>query len=262
MDRATDGQGAADPEIVRQAAREAEPDRYLAALLAPRPVRGALIALSALVGEIVRIPEVVSQPMAGLVRLQWWRESLAAAAGGARKGHPILDALAAELACVGEAGALAGLMPLLDGLDDALTDMGDGERPDLARLARAEAAAFTVAARVIAPAVQAPDGLADAAATAYGLARHLAQAMARGVAPERAEGDAQAAVARRALGEARARLVDLPRRARISFLPLAMVEPYLSAFQQQRAPRPEAPDGVLPLTRIVRIWRARLTGRP
>lgn len=261
MDRATEGQGAADPEIVRQAAREAEPDRYLAALLAPRPVRGALIALAALVGEVARIPETVSQPMAGLVRVQWWRDSLTAAQGGAESGHPVLDALAAELRGLGQTDALAGLAPFLDGIDDALTDMGENEGPDALRLARAEAATFTVAMQVIAGAAHASSTLPESAATAYGLARQLARAVSRGTPPDRAEGGAQAAAARRALGEARAHLVDLPRAARISYLPLAMVEPYLRVFERGSAPRHGAPDGVLPLARVVRLWRARLIGR-
>lgn len=258
----TEAGGAADFETVRQTAREAEPDRYLAALLAPRPARGALIALAALVGEVGRIPETVSQPMAGLVRVQWWRDSLAAAGGGTRTGHPTLDVLVAELAGLGQTAALAGLSSFLDGIDDALTHLDDVERPDASRLARAEAAAFTLVADLTSPSGTAPSELSEAAATAYGLARGLARATSRGTPPDPAAGAAQASTARRALADARTRLVDLPRQARISYLPLAMVEPYLRVFEQGGAARRGVPDGVLPLTRVLRLWRARLTGRP
>lgn len=260
MGRAPTGaEGAADPEVVRQAARETEPDRYLAALLAPRPVRAALIALAALVGEITRIPEAVSQPMAGLIRLQWWRDNLAAAAAGTRTGHPTLDILAAELTGLGQTAGLAGLASILDGIDDALTHIGDADHPDAARLARAEAAAYTLAADLICPSSKVPSDLSETAASAYGLARGLARATGRGTPPEASAGAAQASAARRSLADARARLVDLPRRARISYLPLAMVEPYLRVFEQ--GTRHEIQDGVLPLTRVFRLWQARLTGR-
>ena len=59
-------------------AREGEPDRYLAALLAPAPEREALLALAAFAAELTRIPlRVVQEPMMGEIRLEWWRTALA-----------------------------------------------------------------------------------------------------------------------------------------------------------------------------------------
>ena len=63
-------------DVVTIAARAHERDRYLAALLGPRPIRRDLIALAAFAGEVGRIPAFVTEPMMGRIRLQWWRERL------------------------------------------------------------------------------------------------------------------------------------------------------------------------------------------
>jgi phytoene synthase len=57
--------------------RSQQPDRYLATLFAPAAAREALFALYAFDHEIAKVRQVVSEPMAGLIRLQWWREALA-----------------------------------------------------------------------------------------------------------------------------------------------------------------------------------------
>ena len=78
-------------EVVRIAARAFERDRYLAALLAPRTLRDDLIAIAAFAGEIGRIPTMVSEPMIGRIRLQWWRDVIDA--GDRATGNPVADAL-------------------------------------------------------------------------------------------------------------------------------------------------------------------------
>ena len=79
-------------------ARRHDPDRYLCALLAPADRRDALLTLALLNHELARIPEIVSQPMAGMIRLEWWREALEELASGrpARR-HPVVEALTAVL---------------------------------------------------------------------------------------------------------------------------------------------------------------------
>lgn len=54
--------------------RGADPDRYLACLWLRGGIRGAIAALYAFNAEITRIPALVSEPMPGEIRLQWWRE--------------------------------------------------------------------------------------------------------------------------------------------------------------------------------------------
>ena len=81
-------------------ARAADYDRYLSAVFAPAARREALFALIAFNHETARIPEAVSEPMLGRIRLQWWREALDAAyAGEPARRHevavPLADAIRA-----------------------------------------------------------------------------------------------------------------------------------------------------------------------
>ncbi len=62
---------------VASAAKHWEPDRYLAALLAPAAERDALLALAAYSAELARVTfAVVREPAMGVIRLQWWRDAL------------------------------------------------------------------------------------------------------------------------------------------------------------------------------------------
>ncbi len=76
--------------------READKDRFAAALFAPAPHRRALHALYAFNAELARVREHAREPMPGEIRLQWWRETL----GGARPGEagPVAAALIATIA--------------------------------------------------------------------------------------------------------------------------------------------------------------------
>ena len=81
-------------------ARAADYDRYLSALFAPVGSREALFALIAFNHEVARIPEAVSEPMLGRIRLQWWREVVEAVyAGAPARRHevavPLADAIRA-----------------------------------------------------------------------------------------------------------------------------------------------------------------------
>src|SRR5262249_58407473 len=68
-------------------------DRYLSALFAPAEHRGALYALYALHIELARIPDVVTEPLAGEVRLQWWSEAVYEQRPEEMRGHPVANAL-------------------------------------------------------------------------------------------------------------------------------------------------------------------------
>jgi phytoene synthase len=74
--------------------RSADKDRYLSALFAPAEHRGALFALYAFHIEVARIPDVVTEPLAGEVRLQWWSEAIYDQRPEEMRGHPIANALA------------------------------------------------------------------------------------------------------------------------------------------------------------------------
>lgn len=73
--------------------RSTDRDRYLAALYAPEGKRGALLALYAFNADIAGIRDRVSQALPGEIRLQWWRDVIAAKDAGAGAGHPVAEAL-------------------------------------------------------------------------------------------------------------------------------------------------------------------------
>jgi phytoene synthase len=67
--------------------------RYASALFVPPAQRRALLAIYAFNVEICRVRELVSQPLPGEIRLQWWTDMLAGAGHGDVEGNPV----AAEL---------------------------------------------------------------------------------------------------------------------------------------------------------------------
>jgi len=76
-----------------QEVRRYDRDRFLTALFAPSRRREDLLALYAFNVEIAKTAEVVSEPMLGRIRLQWWREGIEGLFTGAPRSHPVLDAL-------------------------------------------------------------------------------------------------------------------------------------------------------------------------
>jgi 15-cis-phytoene synthase len=78
-------------EIVMQAVRAADRDRYLSALYAPADKRDALLSLYAFNAEIAGIRDRIHEALPGEIRLQWWRDVIAA--GNPATGHPLADAL-------------------------------------------------------------------------------------------------------------------------------------------------------------------------
>ena len=73
--------------------RDADRDRYLAALFAPAERRDALFALYAFNAEISRIRDLAREPMPGEIRLHWWRDVLVGERTGEAAAHPVASAL-------------------------------------------------------------------------------------------------------------------------------------------------------------------------
>lgn len=74
--------------------RGADRDRFLAALFAPEPARTGLLALLAFDHELARTRTVTREPMLARIRLEWWREAVAEAAGSrAPRAQPIVESL-------------------------------------------------------------------------------------------------------------------------------------------------------------------------
>ena len=61
--------------------RKQDPDRYLACLFAPEASGPHLLALYSFSLEMARVRELVSEPLTGEIRMQWWRELLTARGG-------------------------------------------------------------------------------------------------------------------------------------------------------------------------------------
>jgi 15-cis-phytoene synthase len=87
----------ADFEHCMALVREADRDRYLATLFAPAEHRAALYALYAFNVEITRVRDLARQAIAGEIRLQWWRETLAGERAGEAAANPVAAALSATL---------------------------------------------------------------------------------------------------------------------------------------------------------------------
>ncbi|WP_371346531.1 phytoene/squalene synthase family protein [Ancylobacter sp. IITR112] len=73
--------------------RDLDRDRYIADLFAPAERRGALFALHAFNAEVARVREAITNPLAGEVRLQWWRDALNANGQGDVSANPVAAAL-------------------------------------------------------------------------------------------------------------------------------------------------------------------------
>ena len=101
-------------------ARKSDPDRYLCALLAPADRRAAVMAMVFRPRAGAGARGLVSQPVAGLIRYQWWREAIDEASAGRPRQQPVVEELAAAISRGWvAASALQQLIdarePLLDG---------------------------------------------------------------------------------------------------------------------------------------------------
>jgi NADH dehydrogenase [ubiquinone] 1 alpha subcomplex assembly factor 6 len=258
-------------------------DHYLCGLFAPEEARRGLYALYAFNAEIARTPEVVSEPLLGRIRLQWWRDAIAAAYQGGNPRHQVVQALAQTIA----------RYSLPQTAFDAMLDAREGEVENeaiddyaaLERLAENTAGNLAVLSLtclgVAQPrAVQAGRKIGIAYAL-VGLLRavpfHAAQRrsylpqdrlQAAGVSIEAVfEGKKQAglpvvvagiaAEARRHLREARGLRVGIPKAALPALLPATLLDGYLSRLARQRYDVYSEKIDLPPLARQLRLaWRA------
>lgn len=269
------------------AAKTGEPDRYLAALLAPEPPRHLLLALAAFAAEVARVPFAVREPAMGDVRLQWWRDAVDAPADGSTGSH-VADAVR------GLARSDARLVPLLHAMIDGhAAQLGAqgfaGEDAFREFVWRTEGAQFSAAALLLGASGDLPFRAGRIAGEAYGLARilfslHRSLAAGRiplpqgrlaavGLTPETLRADTKpvqlAALfagvgdeARQQYRAARQLVGDLPPAVKLAFLPLALVRPYLRASERAVAAGGRTEPRIVPLTRVLRLaaarWGARL----
>ena len=241
--------------------RDHDRDRWLAGLFAPAGARPHLYALTAFSYEVGRLREVTRTPLAGEMRLQWWREALIGEGRGEVAGHPVAAAL---IDTIGQFHLPT--QPFDDLLAARAFDLYDDPMPSLndfeGYCGETSSVLFRLDALILG---QGRDpGGADAAGhagVAYamtGLLRALPLTSARGqvylpadllarhelsredIVGKRDSPALRAALAelrghaRRHLGEARARLRQLPSEIAPAFLALAYLPLYLARMERAR----------------------------
>ena len=99
--------------------RDADRERFLGALFAPEPQRSGLLALLAFDHELARSRSVTKEPMLARIRLEWWREAMAEAAGsGKPRAQPIVEVLAETVRRHGL--ALEAMVDLIDAREEEI----------------------------------------------------------------------------------------------------------------------------------------------
>jgi phytoene synthase len=92
--------------------RQFDHDRFLTAIFAPAAVREHLFALYAFNIELAKVREVVTEPLIGHMRLQWWRDTLDRLYAGETVAHEVARPLRSAI----QAGGIerAAFDPLID----------------------------------------------------------------------------------------------------------------------------------------------------
>jgi phytoene synthase len=263
--------------------READKDRFLACLFAPADRRPHLFALYGFNVEVARIGQVAHEPLAGEIRLQWWRDALSGGSPGEAAASPVAAALLDTIARCGL--PIASLDTLIDARARDLYDDPIMTVSALEAYGRATASTlFGVASRILDRGA-APEDVADPAGVAYALAglvkafpRHAARGQLyvpietlehHGVTRAEVIAGTAGVGLRAALteiaGQARERLAQaahhwpsVPPAARPAFLPLAWVAPLLARIE--RNPDPFALIDLPQWRRQWLLWRAARRG--
>lgn len=262
-------------DIVMEAVRAGDHDRYVSALYAPADKRAALFSLYAFNAEIASVRDRIHEALPGEVRLQWWRDVIAAEA--AATGNPLADALKATISAHGLPKTAFDNM-----LEARIFDLYDDPMPsrtDLEGYCGETAAALIQLAAMVLDPNEAPRfaelaGRAGCAQAMTGLLlllplhRRRGQCFvpadilaAAGSSPEEfVSGDggpgAQRAVAAMiALAQEHLRAFEqgasaLPETLRPAFLPLALTSAYLGKMGNGRSPL----GGAARLSALRRHW--------
>jgi phytoene synthase len=260
--------------------REHDRDHWLAALFAPAGARLHLFALYAFSYEIGRLPEIVREPTAGEIRLQWWREAI----GGGRREEALGSPVAAALGDTIEKYRLP-----LQAFDELLAarvfDLYHDPMPDLAAFetycGETSSLIFRLAGLILGAGERGGAEAAGYAGVAYatvGLLRALPIASARGqsylpldvlakhgASREDVIGRRDTPQLRAALAEMRALAGDRfdralaakwPEAIAAAFLPLALVPLYLKRMERADYRPFETPLEAPQWRRQWALWRA------
>jgi phytoene synthase len=263
--------------------RQADPDRYIAALFAPAEKRPLLFALYAFNHELARVGESVREPMMGEIRLQWWREAVEGARAGQPRAHDVARGLAEVFASADLPSDLFETM-----IDARAFDVGP---ETFATLEALEAYADATSANLMRLAAHVlDDGAHDALACEAGIAYALAGILraipfhaarrklflprdllaAEGLAPEEVfagrSGAGLTKIIGRIAGRARehlkeARALPKPKAALAAFLPAATVPGYATTVTRSAFDPFRDPADVPLYRRQLAMLRANLRGR-
>jgi 15-cis-phytoene synthase len=120
-------------ETALQSLKTMDQAQYLACLFVPDHKREAFAALGGYAAELRRIPMLVSEPLPGEIRLQWWRDVLDGGISGARAGeaasHPVAGGLQGAMASHNLPAA-----PLMAMAEAHIFDLYHDPMPDIAAL--------------------------------------------------------------------------------------------------------------------------------
>ncbi|MGJ4931968.1 phytoene/squalene synthase family protein [Bradyrhizobium sp. HKCCYLS2038] len=272
---------ASDAAFCAGLVREHDFDRYASTLFVAPEIRRALLSLYAFNVEITRIRDLVSQPLPGEVRLQWWHDALSGQAHGGVEGNPV----AAELLTTVQRFGLP-VERLTRLIDEHQFDLYNDPMPTMAALdaylSDTSGALFGLAARLVAGSFETVDHLAHHAGVALGLMQLISslprdaahrqlyiplELLARhGVGQEEMFAGKDTPVIQQMLadlrGQARQHLdhtLELSREAppavRPALLPLALVRRDL-AQADRRAGDPFQPAARSRLATLWTLWRA------
>ncbi len=260
--------------------RAGDKDRYLATLLAPAHLREHLFALHCFDLEIQAISDRVVEPLAGEIRIQWWRDWLLEYRRKGQSGNPVADSLHMAIETCGLPTGL--LLEMLDGWISVIQrEVVSDCRTMEDRLIATERPILSLLAQVFG--IE-PDSLTDLSNPAVyaGYLRLLKnigtnRACVRdfiwddlllpgdeNLDPEEMSQKLVSEIAKLALKHqsgTRADFAKMPKKMRPAFAHLAVIGPELSKTGSNDAWFLKITGSINPIKRQWRIWRAVSTGR-
>jgi phytoene synthase len=234
--------------------RKTDRVRYYSTLFARQEIRSDLLALYGFAAEIARIPDQVTEPRLGEIRLRWWRDALTGGSEFSRASDsPALRAISSVVSR--RSFAIEGLVALIDaGNTDLYSDPPAGMADIETYFDQTQGTIFRLAAAICGAGPEL-EHAARQAGIAYGLARRLSVTAADHArnrtifpsdllnverltaadvfateSPDRLTNVAAALaqLARHHLRIARDALAAAPRAIMPAFLPIATVDPLLA----------------------------------
>jgi phytoene synthase len=276
-----------DIAYVTALVREHDRPRYYATLFTPAGTRADHFALYGFATEIARVPDLVSEPGLGEIRLRWWQDSLADAVGSAgAAGTPTLRAIAATIAR--HRLPLATFNALIEARSPDFYSDPPATVADLeGRIGETESVLFQMAAIIMGGSGPETGDAAGHAGIAYGVSRRLTtfasdRARGRSIVPmdvlERQDltpadlfspqapprlapvVEEMAELATQHLAFARSAIAKLSPKLRAAFLPLATVAPILTRIEQLGEDMGVRDVNVSDFALLTQIGLARLRG--